>query len=76
MSDFRLRESSVGDEAKVEILFPDKPDEGIRAELKGAGFRFYRPGACWYGPRANLPERYQSAEIGPAELEPASASQR
>lgn len=44
----------------VEILFPDKPAEEIRAELKAAGFRWSRFSCVWYGPAACLPARYRS----------------
>lgn len=32
----------------VEIVFPDKPAESVRAQLKRAGFRWSRFGGCWW----------------------------
>ena len=32
----------------VELRFPGKPDEDVRAEMKAARFRWYGPAACWY----------------------------
>lgn len=58
-----LRQSAIK-EHFVEILFEAKPDEQIRNELKAAGFRWAMRNACWYGPKANLPERYKSLQLG------------
>ena len=32
----------------VELRFPGKPDEDVRAEMKAARFRWYGPAGCWY----------------------------
>ena len=32
----------------VELRFPGKPDEDVRAEMKAAKFRWYGPAGCWY----------------------------
>ncbi|MDE2102881.1 MAG: hypothetical protein KGL39_36895 [Patescibacteria group bacterium] len=32
----------------IELHFPDKPSDAVRAELKGAGFRWSRFSSCWY----------------------------
>ena len=32
----------------VELRFPDKPDEDVRAEMKAARFRWFGPAGCWY----------------------------
>lgn len=62
-------------EGFVEILFDAKPDAATIAELKAAKFRFSFGGGepRWYGPEANLPERYRDHVIGqrPADPEPA-----
>jgi hypothetical protein len=45
----------------VEIHFDSKPPEDIRAELKGAGFRWAKGSGCWYGLADRLPARYGKA---------------
>lgn len=63
-------------EGFVELVFGTKPDADTISNLKAAKFRF----TCsngeprWYGPEANLPERYRDHRIGqrPADPEPAS----
>lgn len=42
----------------VEVVFPAKPSEEVRAELKAAGFRWAPSGGCWYGPKVALPARF------------------
>jgi hypothetical protein len=32
----------------VELRFPGKPDDDVRAEMKAAKFRWYGPAGCWY----------------------------
>lgn len=44
----------------VEIVFPAKPDETVRAALKAAGFRWHGPGGCWYGRADRLPAGYKA----------------
>lgn len=48
----------------VELVFPAKPAEDVRDELKAAGFRWSGRNGCWYGKAARLPERYK--ETAPA----------
>ena len=45
----------------VEVVHGSKPAEEIRAELKGAGFRWALRSRCWYGPTDRLPARYRTA---------------
>ena len=33
----------------LEIFFDGKPDEAVRAALKGLKFRWHRVKKCWYG---------------------------
>ena len=44
----------------VELRFPDKPDEDVRAEMKAAKFRWYGPAGCWY--HKHTPENLAWAE--------------
>ena len=32
----------------VELRFPGKPSDDVRAEMKAAKFRWYGPAGCWY----------------------------
>ena len=50
----------------AEVVFNAKPAEDVRAELKAAGFRWYGPAGCWYGPAANLPKQYRLLELATA----------
>lgn len=45
----------------VELTFPGKPAEDVRAELKGAGYRWAKGSGCWYGLASRLPARYGQA---------------
>lgn len=47
-----------GKPGNVEIRFPGKPSDEIRAELKEAGYRWLGRAGLWYGPEASLPSRY------------------
>ena len=49
-----VRPSSIGREGVVEVVFPTKPTETIRAALKAHGFRWARTNACWYGRDADF----------------------
>lgn len=52
----------------VEVVFPSKPADDIRAELKAAGFRWSKFSSCWYGFADRLPARYGPPPGGPAEV--------
>jgi hypothetical protein len=57
-----VRPSKVKPE-HVEIHFRAKPSDRERVDLRAAGFRWFRQGGCWYGPRANLPAKFQGLEV-------------
>lgn len=51
----------------AEVVFPAKPGDDLREELKRAGYRWNRFGACWYGKAERLPARYAALLAVPAE---------
>jgi len=57
-----VRASSLGRAGVVEVVFPAKPVEEVRAALKAAGFRWAKSGGCWYGPEAALPAELRRVE--------------
>ena len=44
----------------IQIHFPSKPDEAVRAEMKAAGWRWSFHNSCWY--HRNTPENKQWAD--------------
>jgi hypothetical protein len=62
-----VRLSSTGRAGFVEVHFAQKPPEGLRAELKAAGFRWAKLTRSWYGPSAKLPTRYGEPPAEPGQ---------
>ena len=65
------------DRELVELRFPGKPDDTVRAEMKAAKFRWYGPAGCWY--HKHTPENLAwaqavvSRQAGPAPTIPPAA---